>query len=296
MLFPLKYFEFLFLICSEPNDTTDRDDKQLGNNNGSNYIKTNKSGSERDDNQNIDYKYKNDNATNLYSSKRPPKLRNYEKEEIGSPLTEKENEAAKVRSTETGMSHFGQISTAAKNQTCDRGVWSWQDERIFLQVLYSIMNSYNNSMNICYQGGMINIKSNNDGSEDVCSNNDGGLMQNNKEFDVCLLKSVERYGSFPKYQKQMYDTKNRTSEDKGDNTDSLCESQVYDDTKSRNNAIVALSGHSSDGGRDKTVSSGGGIKHGGQTNLSKVEIDEYELSFLTCTFFNLVFGVCRKIY
>ena len=120
---------------------------------------------------------------------------------MGSPLHEEQGEVAKVRSTETDMSHFGQ-QTSAKNQTCDRGVWSWQDERIFLQVLYSIMNSHN-SMNI-YQGGMINIKSN-DGNEDVGSNTDGGLMQNNK-FDVCSVKLVERYGSFPKNQKQMCDT------------------------------------------------------------------------------------------
>ena len=204
-------------------------------------------------------------------SKRPPKPPNYDEEEMVSPLNKNENEVAKVRSAGTGMSHSGQ-QTSAKNQTCDRGVWSWQDERIFLQVLYSIMNSYN-SMNI-YQGGMINIKSN-DRSEDVCSNNDGGLMQNN-EFDVCRVKSVERYASFPKHQKQMYDKRIRTSEIVEDYNCSLQNTQVNNNDKAENNAKVVSNGYNSDGGRDKTVTSCGGIQHGGQNIMSKPEIDEYD--------------------
>ena len=212
--------------------------------------------------------------------KRPPKQQNYEEEEMGSPLNNNGNEVAKVRSaaatTTACMSKSGQ-QTSAKNQTCDRGVWSWQDERIFLQVLYSIMNSYNNgnSMNI-YQGGMLNIKSN-DGSEDVCSNNDGGLMQNN-EFDVCRVKSVERYATFPKHQKQMYSMKIRMSKESGGYGESFEESQGNDRSIPEHDEKVPLNGHSYDGGMDKTISlSEGGIEHGGQNDmLSEHRIDKYE--------------------
>ena len=269
----------IFTPCREEIvPTTDRDDDKLGSI-GSHRNTTYKNDDEGDDNQNIDYKYPNDNATNLHIES-PPKTLDYEKEETGSPLNEKENEVSKVRSTETGMTHSGQQQTSAKNQTCDRGVWSWQDERIFLQVLYSIMNSYNNnSMNI-YQGGMLNIKSN-DGSEDVCSNNDGGLMQNN-EFDVCRVKSVERYASFPKHQKQMYDMKIRMSNEREDYSDSLEEPQGNDRGTPEHDENVAVNGHSSDGGKDKTIpSTGGGIKHGGQTNvMSEPKIDKYGVKFL----------------
>ena len=239
---------------------------KLGNN-GSNNNLTNKGTAEKDDNQNIDHQNVNDNPTNLHSE-RPPKTLTCEKKEMGSPLHEEQGEVAKVRSTETDMSHFGQ-QTSAKNQTCDRGVWSWQDERIFLQVLYSIMNSHN-SMNI-YQGGMINIKSN-DGNEDVGSNTDGGLMQNNK-FDVCSVKLVERYGSFPKNQKQMYDTEPHASEHEGDNSEAYKEYDSNDSMKRNTNENVFSNGHVSIRGKDKIVSSGGGIGHGGQTDVSKHNID-----------------------
>ena len=224
----------------------------------------------------IEYESSNYNAANLQID-RPPNPLNYGKKEMGLPLNEKENKVAKVRSTERGMSQSGQQQhkTSAKNQTCDRGVWSWQDERIFLQVLYSIMNSYNNSMNI-YQGGMINIKSN-DVNEDVCSNNDGGLMQNN-EFDVCRVKSVERFASFPKHQKQMCDTNARVPENLEEIRESLNESQGNEKTEEEHNVHVASNGNSSDGGKDETISSGGGIKHGGQNNMSKPEINGYEIS------------------
>ena len=203
-------------------------------------------------------------------SKRPPKPSNYDEKEMGSPLNKIENEVAKVRSTATGMSYSGQ-QTSAKNQTCDRGVWSWQDERIFLQELYSIMNSYN-SMNI-YQGGMINIKSNDRSEEDVCSNNDGGLMQN-KEFDVCRVKSVERYASFPKHQKQMYDKGIHAPENVEEHNSSLDAKQGNNNSKSKTMAKVVLRASNSDGGKDKTVSSGGGnIKHGGQNNILTSRMD-----------------------
>lgn len=199
-----------------------------------------------------------------------PKV-NYGKEEMGLPLNEKENKVAKVRSTDRGMSQSGQ-QHSAKNQTCDRGVWSWQDERIFLQVLYSIMNSYNNSMNI-YQGGMINIKSN-DGNEDVCSNNDGGLMQNN-EFDVCRVKSVERRASFPKHQKQMYVTNTQVPDDHEEIKESINESHGYKRIADDNNLV--RNGFIFEGGKAEIVSSNGGIKHGGQNNMSKHHIDGYEI-------------------
>ena len=208
-----------------------------------------------------------------------PKV-NYGKEEMGLPLNEKENKVAKVRSTDRGMSQSGQ-QHSAKNQTCDRGVWSWQDERIFLQVLYSIMNSYNNSMNI-YQGGMINIKSN-DGNEDVCSNNDGGLMQNN-EFDVCRVKSVERCASFPKHQKQMYDTITQVPEDQEEIKESINESHENERIAEDNNAIT--NGFNFEGGKEEITSSNGGIKHGGQNSMSKHHIDGYEI---------IIFNV-HKIY
>ena len=194
-----------------------------------------------------------------------PKV-NYGKEEMGLPLNEKENKVAKVRSVDRGMSQSGQ-QHSAKNQTCDRGVWSWQDERIFLQVLYSIMNSYN-SMNI-YQGGMINIKSN-DGNEDVCSNNDGGLMQNN-EFDVCRVKSAERCASFPKHQKQMYDTNTKVPDDQEEIKESENGSHGNKSIAEDNNVVTNV--FNFEGGKDEIESSYGGIKHGGQNNMSKHHTD-----------------------
>ena len=214
--------------------------------------------------------------------KRPPKQQNYEEEEMGSPLNNNGNEVAKVRSaaatTTACMSKSGQ-QTSAKNQTCDRGVWSWQDERIFLQELYSIMNSYN-SMNI-YQGGMINIKSND--RRDVCSNDDGGGLMQNNEIDVCRVKSVERYAWFPKHQKQMCNEEGiSTTENLGDcNGSSKIEQVNNNDAADKDNKTIILSGSNSDGGSgDKSTSSSGGIKPGGQNNLSKSEIDEYVDTFL----------------
>ena len=225
--------------------------------------------------QNIEYESSNSNLTNLPNERPPSPKVNYGKEEMGLPLNEKENKVAKVRSTEKGMSRSGQ-QYSAKNQTCDRGVWSWQDERIFLQVLYSIMNSYNNSMNI-YQGGMINIKSN-DGNEDVCSYNDGGLMQNN-EFDVCRVKSVERCASFPKNQKQMYDTNIQVPEAHEEFRESISESHGYENIEEESRHDMISIEFKSEGGKEAT---GGGIKHGGQNNMSKYEIDRYE-----CSLFNM---------
>ena len=262
-----------FSFRTNPTELVDNSDDKLDEYGSSQLATNNRNYSD----QNIEYESSNYNPTNLHNERPPnPKL-NYGKEEMGLPLNEKENKVAKVRSNEKGMSQSGQqqLKTTAKNQTCDRGVWSWQDERIFLQVLYSIMNSYNNSMNI-YQGGMINIKSN-DGNEDVCSNNDGGLMQNN-EFDVCRVKSVERCASFPKHQKQMYDTNNRVPEAKEESCKSLNESQGNDRNEEDTCFKVASTGNSSDGGTDETISSGGGIKHGGQNNVSKHEKDGYEIS------------------